>query len=462
MSIAQDILKGQMPDLAFYQRQGDSLDDIDEYGFTPLIECVITRQLDTAKALLAAGVDVNKQDVAGRTPLHWAVDNADIAQAKLLLEHGAYANAYTSSGLSVLVYPLLRRQQALKNLLYHYGAKADMALDFISGKLLGHRFELSGCVDILNAKEEYIELDYEGFILEFSVAVIKDSLKRFINSYSARHLRRHFQSLQQVIKAYEVAARLLAYQHLPALNEKDLGDIHTLIQAPLLILPAASSGHAMCFMRYKQWWVKIDRGENSLKEGSINIYRLTHPEKVDLTFIKAFLYKKQSRAYFHQTINQQLGLVPVHQMPISAQISGNCSWANIQAAMPVAFMLQNFVNTPKDAELQALDLYYLYLEWDKDRALYECVERFYHATPKRKASIASMLAAVLFQACDHTKPAHLKRAEQILAVLTEPDYRYILRTYLITYCQKKLTRKGQNLLKILDDCGVDAYHLAQS
>ena len=73
-----------------------------------------------------------------------------------------------------------------------------------------------------------------------------------------------------------------------------------------------------------------------------------------------------------------------------------------------------------------------------------------------------MLAAVLFQACDHTKPAHLKRAEQILAVLTEPDYRYILRTYLITYCQKKLTRKGQNLLKILDDCGVDAYHLAQS
>ena len=36
-----------------------------------------------------------------------------------------------------------------------------------------------------------------------------------------------------------------------------------------------------------------------------------------------------------------------------------------------------------------------------------------------------------------------------------PDYYYILQSYLDVYCVKKLTRKGNNLLKLLDACGVD-------
>lgn len=457
MTIANDIISCRMPDFDFYIRQGETLDDIDEYGFTPLIESAITRQTNIAEQLLLRSADVNKPDVTGRTPLHWAVDNNDLDLVRLLLNHGANPNAYTTSGLSILVYPVLRGQDTLKHLLYQHGAKLDFALDFINSKLLGHRYELTGDVDIVNAQGEFIELDYEGFILEFTVAVVKDSLRRFISSYSTRHLREHFPFLYTIMDAFGVAADLLKFQHQDHLSAEDKARIAKLLKSPMLILPAASRGHALCFIRFHQWWAKIDRGENSQKEGSVNIYRITHPDVINVNFIQEFLYKKQPRRYFHELINSQLGLMPIAQMPISAQITGNCSWANVQAIIPVAYVMQQLSQTGIDdfETNTAMMLYDFWVEWDKDRALDECIHRFYLANPVRKASIAAMLGAVLFQACDYDNGHHVERAEKILTILTLPEYYYILNSYLDTYCVKRLTRRGNNLLKLLDDCGVN-------
>lgn len=455
MTIANDIISHRMPEFEAYLREGNSLDDIDEYGFTPLIECAITRQVKIAEQLINRQVDVNKPDVTGRTPLHWAVDNNDLDMARLLLANGADANAYTRNGLSVLVYPVLRSQDPLKHLLYQFGSKLDFAQDFINGKLIGHRFELQGDVDIVNAKGEFIELDYEGFILEFTVAVIKDSLRRFTSSYSTRHLRDLFPLINTIMDAFTDADELLQYQHHPRLTDRQLHRINELLNAPMLILPVASRGHAFCFIRYHQWWAKIDRGENSLKEGSVNIYRITRPEALTVRFIQESLYKKQSRRYFHQAINQQLGLVPVAQLPIKSQISGNCSWANVQAVVPAAYAMQELVNPDNFSSATAMYVHDEWVEWDKDRALDECIQRFYQANPQRKASIVAMLGAVLFQACDHGISHHLDRAEKILSIMTLPDYYYVLKSYLDEYCIKRLTRKGNNLLKILDDCGVN-------
>lgn len=455
MGIAQDIIARRMPDFDLYVREGESLDDIDEYGFTPLIECAITRQVSIAEELLKRGVLVDKADVTGRTPLHWAVDNEHIELARLLLEHGANPNAYTRAGLSVLVYPILRHQNALKHLLFSHGAKLDFALDFIYAKLLGHRYELQGDVDIVNAEGEFIELDYEGFILEFTVAIVKDSLSRFTSSYSTRHLRPFFPDLHNIVDAFSVAQELLQFQHQTLLKDTHFERLKNILQEPLLILPAASRGHAMCFVRFHNWWAKIDRGENSLQEGSVNIYRITHPEALNVRFLNEFLYKKQNRRYFHQAINQQLGLMPVAQIPITAQITGNCSWANVQAAIPVAYAIQHIdenMHFPTDT---ALRLYDEWVDWDQDRALDECIKRFDTANPLRRASMAAMLGAVLFQACDYMNPKHSVRAEKILKILTRPEYSYILKSYLDEYCVRRLTKKGNNLLKILDDCGVN-------
>ncbi len=457
MTIASDIISCRMPDFDYYLNQGESLDDIDEYGFTPLIECAITRQTPIAEQLIIRNADVNKADVTGRTPLHWAVDNNDLELAQLLLKHGANPNTYTTAGLSVLVYPVLRGQDSLKHLLYQHRAKLNFALDFINAKLLGHRYELKGDVDIVNGADEFIELDYEGFILEFTVAVVKDSLRRFTSSYSTRHLRDFFSSLHAIMDAFDIAAELLKLQHHAKLTEAHHKRLTELIKSPMLILPAASRGHALGFVRYHHWWAKIDRGENSLKEGSVNIYRITRPEAINVDFLLEFLYKKQNRRYFHQVVNQRLGLLPIAQMPVSPQIAGNCSWANIQAIVPVAYAMQRLTldSLEQFNPTEAMELYSTWVEWDKDRALDECIHRFYTASKARKASFAAMLGAVLFQACDYDNSHHVERAEKILTILTLPNYYYILQSYLNAYCIKRLTPKGNNLLKLLDDCGVN-------
>jgi hypothetical protein len=455
MTIANDILNKRIPNFDHYISAGESLDDIDEYGFTPLIETVITKQIEIAKLLLNKGVNVNKADVAGRTALHWAIDNADIPMVKLLLENQADSNAYSSSSITPLVYPILRNQKELKALLYRYDAKVDFALDFIYAKLLGHRFELSGDVDIVNVRGEFIELDYEGFILEFSVAIIHQALNKFLNSFSTRHLRSHLYYFQDIVNGFAVAENLLRYQRQVPFSPSQEEQISQLLDAPLLILPAASRGHAISFIRYQDLWAKIDRGENSKKEGSVNIYRITRQDNFNFNFLRDFLYKKQSRRFFHEVINERLGLIPLTKMPISSQITGNCSWANVQAVVPVAYAMQRMHHEGSISNADAFQLYDTWIEWDKDRALEEIIQRFERAGTRRKASFAAMLGAVLFQACDASKRQDLARAEKILAILTQPNYAYILESYLEFYCIKQLTYKGNNLLKILDDCGIN-------
>lgn len=456
MTIASDIISCRMPDLDRYVAAGESLDDIDEYGFTPLIETAITRQIDIAKALLSRGVDVNKPDVTGRTALHWAVDNQDILLSKLFIEYGANTNAYTNAGLSVLVYPMLRDNDSIKHLLYQNGAKLDFALDFILAKLLGHRFELNGYVDIINAEGEFIELNYEGFILEFTVAVIKDSMRRFCASFSSRHLRSYFHYLYVIMDAFSVAEELLSFQHHAHLTDENIQQLTLILKSEsMLILPAASRGHAMGFIKYGSWFAKIDRGENSLTEGCVNIYQINKPQAFDVNFLQQFLFKKQPRRFFHQEINAILQLKPIATFPMTSQITGNCSWANMQGIMPVAFALQKLEEDGSFSHEQASTLSATWTEWDKDRALDEAMQRFYLADKSRKASIASMLGAVLFQSCDYASKVDVARADKILTILALPDYYYILKSYLDIYCVKKLTHKGNNLLKLLDDCGIN-------
>ena len=69
-------------------------------------------------------------------------------------------------------------------------------------------------------------------------------------------------------------------------NEQHYARMRQILNSPMLILPAASRGHALGFVRYGPLWAKIDRGENSLKEGSVNIYQITYPEEINQRFFQ--------------------------------------------------------------------------------------------------------------------------------------------------------------------------------
>jgi hypothetical protein len=407
-----------------------------------------------AKLLVAYGADVKKQDLTGGTALHWAVQNNNIPLTQFLLENGADANAYTKYAQPVLVEPVLRRQQDLKELLYQHGADLKFAQDYINIKLIGHRFELVGRVDIVDAKGKFIEMDFEGFVIEFTVAVVQDSLVQFRNNFSARNLRSHFADFEKIIEAFNVAAELVRYQQYMTDIAQHKHRIDKLAKRELLLLPVGYEGHAITFIRYKNLFAKCDRGENSLRNPSVQIYKITRPRAFNQAFVKMLMYKKHNKYFVTQGVVEALGLQPLTDLPMSSQLAGNCSWANMEASIPTMLLMfwleHNSVHSVADMQRHkdiALAIYKQWLEWDKDWALHQCVESFYDASPARKASKAAMLAAVLFQTCNYAVPQDLDRANKILAVLSDHNYRYVIDSYSKVYAN---TEVGRNLAELID------------
>lgn len=461
MSLTNEILFGSLNGLQRLIAAGYDVNEFDVYGFTPLIETAIANQLEMAELLIQHGADVNKADLTGRTALHWAVDNHNMPLVKLLLANKANPNAYTVGGQSILVYPLLRNQLTLKKLLYQYKADLSFAQDFINSKLLGHRFQLMGQVDIVNAIGHFIELDYEGFFLEFTLSIILNSLERYRNNFAARRLRAYFKYINEIITQFYNAIELMKYQRYTIDIRDHEQKINSLIDHKLLLLPVAYEGHAVTFIKYGDLLARCDRGENSLLEGSVVVYHINNIHRFNKEFIKQLIYKPQSRDFIIDGIKQVLDLIPIATLPVTPQIIGNCSWANVEGAIPTILFLMRLkekrnVNKSdiKNYQEYSLTFFNEWIKWDQDRALEECMQSFDHASPARKATKATILGAILFQQCDHENPQDVMRAEKMLPILTNPDYLYILKSYLEIYWKRKRTKAGLNLLQMLEYCGI--------
>jgi hypothetical protein len=456
MTLTDAILKQKKEEAFALIESGEHINEIDIHGFTPLIEAAIANDIDVAKKLISYGANVGMRDLTGGTALHWAVENNNLALCELLLDQGADPNAYSRSGQPILVQPLLRRQQNLKELLYRYGADLRFAQDYISIKLMGHRFELVGKVDVVDHKNTFIEIDFEGFILEFTLSVVLESLVQLKNNFAGRLLRPYFEDLQAIIDALVVACELNRYQQYLANRQIDqyTRRLEVLCKRPHLILPVGYEGHAITFVKCGNLLAKCDRGANSLKHPSVEIFHISEGNRFNVEFLKALLYKRQSRYFVTEGVVHILGLVPVAEIHLPSQLTGNCSWANVEAAFP-ALILMRWLQArihPRAADVQkhrkkALHIYNRWLEWDKDWALHQCVENFYDASPARKASRAAVLAAVLAQTCQHQRPQDMARSHKILSILATPEYKYVLQSYLNVY---KGTEIAHNLQELVD------------
>lgn len=459
MSLANAIIYGDKNTVEEMLQNGADVDEVDEYGFRPLIEAAITNKNDIAELLLTYGADVKEKDATGRSALHWSIENNNLALSRLLLERGADANSYTLASQPVLTYPVLRNQNPLKNLLYTHGADLSFAQDYINTKLLGHRFELIGQVDIVNHKGEFIELDFEGFFLEFTLSIISFSLQRYRNHFAAKKMRRYFNYLKRINDSFSTAAKLIRYQHYTINHKEYSQQIEALLENEPLIIPVAHRGHAITFIKYGNLLVKCDRGENSKSEGSINIYRI-HRRVDYFELAKQLMYVRQEKSFIDEGFKKLLQLEHLWLLPLSSQITGNCSWANVEAAIPsILFLLladeMHFEKDKiRDCIDQALDFYQRWLRWDQDRALHDCVQSFEESTPARKASKAAVLGAVLFQHCQYYREEDGARVEKILNILTLREYRYVLESYLTIYWRRQKTIAGKNLVNLLDLHGI--------
>lgn len=458
LSLADAILEENMQNVMACLHQGINLNELDEYGFTPLIEAAIADNIEITKALIDFGANVNFQDSVGSTALHWAAENNNLELCKLLLLNGANPNAYTLAGQPVLVMPLLRQHQNLKRLLIDAGANLDFAQDYINTKFIGHLFELVGTADIVDPANQFIEVDFEGFFLEVTLSMIAESIAQFKMHFAGREIRRYSDLTEVIIQVMSRAARLIKYQQYRVDRKKHASTINALIQQEPLIIPIAYDGHAITFVKLGDILVKCDRREDSRLYDNIVFYRMNRPDAMTADFIKKLIFEKQPGEIFNEILPHILDLVPLTELKVTAQISGNCSWANVEACIPVLYFLlfsnaNDFEANISRYKKVSLDFFHQWREWNKDRSLGFLIQSFKHSDVIRKACKAEILAAVLFQSCDDDSPRSKERAEDILAVLANPHYGYVLENYVKSYCYESTSDKGKRFLRMLQDYG---------
>jgi hypothetical protein len=448
MSISKTIIYGSLRELEIKLKQDAKLNFIDEYGFTPLIQTAIINDMDKGELLLDQGADVNMRDITGGSALHWTVENNNIPFSRLLLLSGADANAYTLGGEPVLVKPILRQQRDCRKLLIEGGANLDFANDYINTKLLGHRFELSGYVDIVDHRGYFVEIDLEGFILEFTIGIILRSLQDYRENFSARHLKKYFDLIGRLVSSFAVAAQLIKFQHYQADLKANSEVIDANLDHEPLIIPVAYEGHAISFVKMGNLLAKCDRSQNDLFVDNVVIYEIKRPRLITKDFLKNLMYRPKSKNFIDLELPQILGLNPVKKLVIGSQISGNCSWANIESCVPVIWYLLSGGEDAEDTR-EALAFYYQWLEWDKERALQFILQGFSELSLLRQASRAALLAAVLFQRCSAQVQMDIQRAQKIVPILKKPELEYILKSYIEVYCHRNQTAAGENLQKML-------------
>lgn len=440
-------------------QHGYNPNDLDEYGFTALIEACIVNNIDIAKLLIESGALINLQDATGGTPLSWAVENNNHELIQLLLSHRANPNTYTFSGQPVLVMPTLRRQKSVRQLLVKAGANETFAYDFINTKLLGHFFELVGFASIISPANKLVDVEFEGFFLEVTLGLVADSLTQFQHHFASRQLRRYANISQFIVDVIRRSMVLMHYQKHFARIEQYANDIDPLLREMPLLIPVGYEGHAITFILHGDIWIKCDRREDSRLYDNIMFYRIKRKEAVTLEFLKNLFYRKQSSQFINMQLDKILDLEPITELKIEAQISGNCSWANVEAVIPALFYLvlrQYNADEPANNHLKNLSLQYFnrWREWNKERALQYCIRSFEEGDVLRKASKAEILATILFQRLNSQNRNDHGYIDSILHLLINSPYEYLLRNYVKVYYYEKHSDEGKRFFDLLKNHGM--------
>lgn len=459
MSLSKEILFGTYNGVVKLIKEGANVNEKDVYGLTPLIEATLKKDMAIATLLLENGARIDQEDISGQTALQWAVNRYHVPLCELFLKYKADPNHYSADGQPILVNPILRDQKDLLALLTRCGADKEFALDFINAKLIGHRYELVGKARILNPNKTFIDLSYEGFYLEFTVGIILRTLISFMNSAAGRQFNMYTAVLNKICTALSNAATIIPYKYSTEGPTEHITTIRKILNQDLVVIPVAYEGHAITFVQYGKLFAKCDRGVKHIVD-TVIISEVGDRYALNPDFLKDLMYKNKSDAYINTEIKKILKLKPFATLPARYQLSGNCSWANVEASVPaMMFMLMFRGNVTSRGEMATLQksimrYYDAWVEWDKDRILDECIASFYKADKVKRAGKASILAAILFQRCRPSHKKELERAKKILSILTLPDYNYILKTYIKVYYTKMAGKIGKDFIELLKACGL--------
>ena len=417
ISLSREILFGTRASVAKLIKEGADVNEKDPYGLTPLIEATLKADMEIAKLLIHHGAKIDQEDITGQTALQWAVNRYQLPFCQLYLENKADANHYSADGQPLLVNPILREQNDLINLLKEYGADKTFTEDFINGKLMGHRFELNGRARLLTPKKTFVDLNYEGFYLEFTVGLIMQTLLNFMRSDVGISFSVYSTVLSKIARSLKRSAEIIPFKYTTEGPAQYDALIKKILSEDLVVIPVSYEGHAITFVKYGHLFAKCDRGVKHIVD-TVIIYELGNPNALNPDFLKDLMFNNKSDEYINTDVKKILNLKPFVTLPPRYQLSGNCSWANVEASVPAMMFMLMFRGNPESrGEIAALkksimNYYDTWVEWDKDRVLDEWLQSFYQSDKERRIAKASVIAAILFQRSRVGHKREIERAKK--------------------------------------------------
>ena len=147
-------------------------------------------------------------------------------------------------------------------------------------------------------------------------------------------------------------------------------------------------------------------------------------------------------------------------IPTRSQVAGNCSWANVEAAIPTSLFMKlvDETGTEKAApnmEKAALKYFHDWREWDRDTALEALIKSYKSASQPRRAAMTEWMGEIFGQSLDPHDPIHIKRLKKMLPYLTHPLYGFVLKSFYPNYLRDANTERGLKLRELLLNAGLD-------
>ncbi len=102
MDLHMAALQGRVDVIRLHIKAGSDLNEIDEYGSTPLIAAITFGQTEAAKTLIDAEADLTLTNNEGSTPLHLAAFFCHTEIVEALLDKGADKNLRNNTGSTAL------------------------------------------------------------------------------------------------------------------------------------------------------------------------------------------------------------------------------------------------------------------------------------------------------------------------------------------------------------------------
>ena len=144
------------------------------------------------------------------------------------------------------------------------------------------------------------------------------------------------------------------------------------------------------------------------------------------------------------------------ELAIPLQITGNCSWANVEAVIPALLYYWLKRDRIPQPEKQALKIYQTWQNWNRNRLLDFCASKIRTANPARRAALSAILAAILFQ--KHQELPE-KRLRQLCSILTRGEAIQVLRCYAKVFQPRPQLDLWKSLTMLLENYGIDTTQL---